>query len=158
MGRTKRKRKEECSDIMGWATTNFRCWVATQKWCRDRTGLARMTVAQARHAAERYAHDSPAACAAARATWFWCAHDTDLGPQVVTLFLCRNMAEVGTRLVLSQDMIFMSCRGQPLGCRDMALSITTQRLHGDLKLVSRHTFWCCDMAWLAWGRDQALAW
>ena len=94
---------------------------------------------------ERDARDS----AAASTIWFWCAHDTDPGPQIAISILCRDVAEARTRLVLGRDMIFMSWCGQSLGCRDMALSFVTQRLQGDLKLVLLHTFWCHDMAWLA---------
>ena len=45
-------------------------------------------------------------------------------------FLCHDMVEVGTRLVLGRDMIFMLWQGQPLGCRDMALGVATRKLEG----------------------------
>ena len=80
--------------------------------------------------------------AVASATWFWCTKDTDPGPQVATSILCRDVVEARTRLVLGRDMISISWRGQPLGCRDMALGVTTRRLQGDLKLVPRHGLAC----------------
>ena len=49
-----------------------------------------------------------------------------LAPRWRHQFLCRDVAEAGTRLVLGRDMIFMSWQGQPLGCRDMALRVATR--------------------------------
>ena len=45
-------------------------------------------------------------------------------------FLCRDMVEAGTRLGLGRDMIFMSRRRHPLGCRDMAFGVATRKLQG----------------------------
>ena len=45
-------------------------------------------------------------------------------------FLCHDMVEAGTRLGLGRDMIFMSRRRQPLGCRDMAFGVATRKLLG----------------------------
>ena len=105
------------------------------RFSRDFTSCARKG-SQARCTAKRDVRHN----ASASATWFWCTHNTDPGPQVATSILCRDVAKAGTRLVLGRDMIFMSWRGQPFGCRNMALGVITRRLLGDLKLVSRHTF------------------
>ena len=98
----KSKRKEECKDIMGWATPHFRCWVATQKWCRDRMGLA-CTTKRACQVRGR------AGCAPNLVLG---AHTTRiLAPRSRHQFLCREVAEARTRLVFGRDMIFMSWRG-----------------------------------------------
>ena len=60
----KGKEKRNAGDKMGCATAQFRPWVVTQEWCRDRLGLAR-TIEPAR--------DSSTARATVRATWFKCA-------------------------------------------------------------------------------------
>ena len=130
----KGKEKRTAGVKNGGDTAHFQSWVATQKWCRHRLGLAR----ESRRASQARGLVGASTTAAERAC------DSIAGARHGTFaarsrhqFLCRGMVEVGTGLALGRDMISMSWQGQPLGCRDMTFGVAIEKPHYGLK-------WCRD--------------